>query len=104
MRLGQMRDTSVASREMRQDAAAGWIRQGSECAIQGTGRIFNHLVKYSAPSRLKCKSKNLRFFLNLKNETKLSNPQARGRGGLLTTPFFDINSRAGARSLDNNEP
>jgi hypothetical protein len=44
------------------------------------------------------------LFLNLKNETKLSNPQARGRGALLTTPFFDINSRAGARSLDNNEP
>jgi hypothetical protein len=49
-------------------------------------------------------NQKIRAFFELKNETKLSNPQARGRGGLLTTPFFDINSRAGARSLDNNEP
>jgi len=62
MRLGQMRDTSIASREMRQDAAASWIRQGSECAIQRSRRIFNHLVKYFARGCFKCKSKDLRFF------------------------------------------
>jgi len=63
-----MRDTSIASGEMRQDAAAGWIRQGGECAIQGAGLIFNHLVKYvTRPFQMQIKKSAL--FLKLKNET-----------------------------------
>src|SRR5207247_7389808 len=42
-------------------------------------------------------------FLKLKNETNGFPILMRGRGALLTSTLVDINSRAGARSLDNNE-
>src|SRR5438046_9174632 len=43
-------------------------------------------------------------FFEPENETNGFPSSCEGRGALLTTPFVDINSRAGARSLDNNEP
>jgi len=45
VRFRQMRHTFIAPRQIRQDTPAGGIGQGGERAIQGPGRIFNHLVK-----------------------------------------------------------
>jgi hypothetical protein len=43
------------------------------------------------------------FFEPEKRNEAFQSP-GEGRGALLTTAFVDINSRAGTRSLDNNEP
>lgn len=48
VRLGQMRDTPIAPREVRQDASPGGVGQRGEGAIQGVSHIFNHLVNYFA--------------------------------------------------------
>ena len=46
VRLCQMRHTFIAARKVSQDTPAGGIGQSGERAIQGSGRILNHLVKY----------------------------------------------------------
>src|SRR6266568_1992407 len=43
---GQMRDASIATRQMLQNVSPGRISQRGKCAVQCSGRIFNHLVKY----------------------------------------------------------
>jgi hypothetical protein len=45
VRLGQMRHTLIAPRQMGQDTPAGGIGQSGKRAVQSSGRIFNHLVK-----------------------------------------------------------
>ena len=48
MAPGQIRDTAVSSRQLRQDAPPGGIRQRGEGAIKCPRMIFNHLVNYLA--------------------------------------------------------
>jgi hypothetical protein len=45
VRLRQMRHTLIATREMSQDTPASGIGNSGKRTIQGSGRIFNHLVK-----------------------------------------------------------
>jgi hypothetical protein len=45
VRFRKMRDGFIPPCEMSQDTAPGGIGQSGERAIQGSGRIFNHLVK-----------------------------------------------------------
>jgi hypothetical protein len=50
MRPRQIGNAPVTARQMRQDPAAGRVRQGGERAVQCAGLIFNHQVNYLAAS------------------------------------------------------
>jgi hypothetical protein len=50
MRLGEVGNASVATRQMRQNLTARGIGQRRKNSVQPSGRIFNHLVNYLAES------------------------------------------------------
>lgn len=46
---GQIGHTSIAPGKMGEDLPPRWISQSGKRPVQGSRRIFNHLVNYVAP-------------------------------------------------------
>src|SRR5499433_1783495 len=55
--LGEVRDRSVATAELLQDAASGGVRERGERGIEAGSRILNHKVQYLAHALPTCKGR-----------------------------------------------
>jgi hypothetical protein len=53
--LGKLRDRSVCTSELLQNAASGGVRERGERGVEGSSRILNHVVQYVTDGLVACK-------------------------------------------------